>query len=191
MKKAAYLAVSIVILFVAYCAYSIWSFSNNNELAQTDAAIVLGAAVWDDSPSPVLRERINHAILLYEQGYVDHIIFTGGKGRGDQYSESEVSKAYAIQHNVDADIIFMETESTITAENLEYAYAVGQENGFKTYTIVSDPLHMKRSTVIAEHLGMDVYSSPTPSSVYQSMKTKLPFLCREIFFYAGYILGFG
>ncbi|MFX3633092.1 MAG: YdcF family protein [Candidatus Pristimantibacillus sp.] len=190
MKKTIYVFSSVILLFVAFCAYNIWSFSDNNELVKSDAAIVLGAAVWGDSPSPVLRERINHAIWLYEQGYVDKIIFTGGKGRGDQHTESEVSKAYALQHSVSADDILIESESTITVENLENAHAIGQENGFRSYTIVSDPLHMKRSIAIGKHLGMEVYSSPTPSSAYQSTKTKLPFLLREMFFYGGYILGF-
>lgn len=41
-------------------------FSSKNQLIKTDAAIVLGAAAWGDEPSPVFRERINHAIWLYE-----------------------------------------------------------------------------------------------------------------------------
>ncbi|MFY3791805.1 YdcF family protein [Ureibacillus sp. MALMAid1270] len=85
-----------VFLFIIYSAYSIWSFSNKNQLVKTDAAIVLGAATWEGEPSPVFRERINHAIWLYENGYVEKIILTGGKGEGEQFAESEVAREYAI-----------------------------------------------------------------------------------------------
>jgi len=63
-------------------------------------AIVLGAGIYDDEPSPVFRERINHSIWLYENGYVDKLLFTGGKGESENYTESSVAKKYAIEHSV-------------------------------------------------------------------------------------------
>ncbi|WP_226675997.1 YdcF family protein [Rossellomorea aquimaris] len=175
-------------MFISYSAYSIWSFSDEIQLVETDAAVVLGAAVWDDDPSPVLRERIKHAIWLYENDYVDKIIFTGGKGEGDKYAESEVARNYAIEHNIDPDDILIETKSEITEENLKYANEVGVEENLNTFTIVSDPLHMKRAMLMAKNTGMEAYSSPTQSSVYKTWETKLPFFLRELFFYVGYVL---
>jgi hypothetical protein len=37
-------------------------------------------------------------------------------------------------------------------------------------------------------VGIDAYSSPTQSSVYTSLETKIPFFFRELFFYIGYII---
>ena len=51
--------------------------------AHADAAVVLGAAAWDKRPSPVFRERINHAITLYQSHRVGKIIFTGGTPKKD------------------------------------------------------------------------------------------------------------
>ncbi|MFZ0548892.1 MAG: ElyC/SanA/YdcF family protein, partial [Candidatus Promineifilaceae bacterium] len=68
------------LLFVLWSAVSIYVYSRRDEAQEADAAIVLGAAVFGTRPSPVLRERINHAVSLYEAGYVDKIIFTGGLG---------------------------------------------------------------------------------------------------------------
>ncbi|NOU98082.1 YdcF family protein [Paenibacillus sp. LMG 31456] len=174
-------------IFICFSAYSIWSYSKINQLVKSDAAIVLGAAAWGDEPSPVLRERINHSIWLYENGYVDKIIFTGGKGVGDKYAESEVARDYAIKNKVVAEDIYIETESKITEENLQYANIIATKNNFKTFIIVSDPMHMKRAVLMAENRGMEVYSSPTPSSAYRSLNSKLPFFLRELFFYIGYI----
>ncbi|MBP3951744.1 YdcF family protein [Bacillus suaedae] len=178
----------LFIVFTIYLAYSIWSFAEENQLVETDVAVVLGAAAWGDEPSPVLRERINHSIWLYENGYVEKIIFTGGKGVDDEFAESEVARDYAIKNNVNSDDILIETKSKITEENLTYANDIITENDFKTVTIVSDPLHMKRAILMAENTGIVAYSSPTQTSVYQTWKSEIPFLFRELFFYSGYIV---
>jgi uncharacterized SAM-binding protein YcdF (DUF218 family) len=180
--------ITALLIFVGYSAYSIWAFSSKNQLVKTDAAVVLGAAVWGSEPSPVLRERINHAIWLYENGYVEYLIFTGGKAEGDAYAESEVARNYAIRNNVNKKDILIETKSKITEENLLYAHEVAFENNLNTFTIVSDPLHMKRAMLMAKNSGMEAYSSPTPTSVYKTINSKIPFLFRELFFYVGYLL---
>lgn len=176
----------LCVLYVLYTAYSIAAFAKVNGLTRTDGAIVLGAAVIEDEPSPVLTERMNHAIWLYENGYVKKIIVTGGIGEGDALSEAEASKRYAMLYGVKEEDIFLEDKSKITEQNLKNAYAIGRQNQISTFTIVSDPLHMKRALRMAEDLGMDAYSSPTQTSAYRSWRTKLPFLLREVFFYIGY-----
>lgn len=192
MKKLAVkilIAVFIaIILLTSYVAYAIISFSAKNELVKSDAAIVLGAAAWGEKPSPVLKERINHSIELYRKGYVKKIIFTGGFGEGATYSESEVSKKYAVDKGIPDQDIFIEKNSKITEENLLYAYKVAKRHNLKSFTIVSDPLHMKRAIVIAHSFGMDVYSSPTQTSAYKSFKSKSNFFIRELFFLEGYVV---
>jgi uncharacterized SAM-binding protein YcdF (DUF218 family) len=63
-----------------------------------------------------------------------------------------------------------------------------EEHGLDSALIVSDPLHMKRAMLYADDKDMEAYSSPTPTSLYQSWKTKAPFLARETFYYSGYRL---
>lgn len=181
------LIVLFISILIAYSAYTIWSFSQEDQLVHSDAAIVLGAAVWGDQPSPVFRERINHSISLYKNGYVKKVIFTGGKGSENDYTEAEVAKDYAIENGIEEKDILIETKSRITEENLIYAYDIALMNKLKTFTIVSDPLHMKRAIFIAKDIGMQAYSSPTPSTQYKSFKSQTPFLFREVFLYIGYI----
>ncbi|WP_412675008.1 hypothetical protein [Aneurinibacillus aneurinilyticus] len=67
--------VIIVISVVIYTAASIYSSGKKSkDMQAADAAIVLGAAVWNERPSPVFRERIRHAVALYKQGKVKFII---------------------------------------------------------------------------------------------------------------------
>lgn len=82
----------------------------------------------------------------------------------------------------------IETKSRITEENLKYAYDTATDEGFETFAIVSDPLHMKRAILMAKNTKMEAYSSPTQSSVYKTLNSKIPFLFRELFFYIGYIV---
>ncbi|WP_051237041.1 YdcF family protein [Paenibacillus pinihumi] len=180
---------AILTFYILYAGYQILSFSSQNELVHRDAAVVLGAAVLESGePSPVFRERIRHAIWLYKEGYADKLIFTGGKGEGATVAESDAAKAMAMQQQVPEQDILIETKSAITEENLRYAQAAAATEGLNTFIIVSDPLHMKRSMAIAEHLGMDAVSSPTPTTMYQSFRTRAPFFLRELFFYIGYQL---
>ncbi len=176
------------IVFMSTIAVSIWNYGKSDEKSPSDVAIVLGASVWEDGVSPVYRERINHAIALYEDGFVDYIILTGGFGEGSYKSDSQVAKEYALSQGVPEERILTEEKSTITEENLEFSKEIMEENDLETAIIVSDPLHMKRSMLMAEDYNINALSSPTTTSMYKSLKTKIPFLLREEFFYVGYCI---
>lgn len=68
------LMICSAILYVSYAAYDIWSYRfKANDDVKTDAGIVLGAASWNGKPSPVFKERINHAISLYKNGNIKRL----------------------------------------------------------------------------------------------------------------------
>ncbi len=176
-----------VLVFLTATAISIWRYGKVDEKQKSDVAIVLGAGTDNGDPSPVFRERINHGIWLYENGYADYLIFTGGLGDGEVLSDSYVAKEYAVSKGVPKEVIFIEEESTTTEENLFQAKRIMESNSLNTAIIVSDPLHMMRSMLISKDLGIESVSSPTPTTMYKSVKTKLSFLFREEFFYVTYI----
>ena len=88
LKKYIGLLLTIVLAYLLFKAVSIISYSEKDETRAADAAIVLGASVYENSPSPVFCERINHAVDLYNEGYVEAIIMTGGVGEGNIRSEA-------------------------------------------------------------------------------------------------------
>ena len=177
---------AIIFLYLIVTALSIVNYGKNDNKTRSDVAIILGAGTYDGEVSPVYRERINHGIWLYENGYVDCLILTGGVGEGNDLSDAYVAKQYAISKSIPEQAIFIEEKSTITEENLENAKAIMDENSFTTAIIVSDPLHMKRAMLMAGDYGINACSSPTPTTMYKSLRTKIPFLAREEFFYIGY-----
>ncbi|MBI5927905.1 MAG: YdcF family protein [Chloroflexi bacterium] len=167
----------------------IYHYSSKQDHQPADAAIVLGAAVYRERPSPVFRERINHAIELYQTGQVNYLIFTGGVGNRDAIAESEAARNYALQMGVPHEAILIETRSTNTTENLMQAKHLVGENDLGRVLVVSDPLHMKRAISIARDLGLDAYPSPTPTTRYRTWRSKSSFLIRETYFYSRYLLG--
>ena len=193
VKKKLLLSVSLffvllLLFYLIFTAISIISYGKTDEKAHSDVAVILGAGTSNGEVSPVYRERINHGIWLYENDYVDYLILTGGIGEGNNASDAYIAKQYALSKSVPEQVIFIEEKSTITEENLENAKAIMDENSFDTAIIVSDPLHMKRAMLMAGDYGIDACSSPTPTTMYRSFKTKILFLVREEFFYIGYTI---
>lgn len=188
-KRAAGILLAAAIVIIAYIGmnvYEICDYSTIDEKCRADAAIILGAAVYGDEPSPVYRERLNHGITIYEEGYVDRLIVTGGCADGGTKSEAAVAKEYLMKEGIPEEAVLTEEKSAITQENLEYSKAIMEQMHMETAVVVSDPLHMKRAMLLAEDAGIRAYSSPTPTTMYQSLKTKIPFLARETFYYIGY-----
>ncbi len=175
--------------FIAFVAGSVIYSGRIAAPVRADAAIVLGAATWGDKPSPVFRERIRHAIWLHDNGYTEKIIFTGAPDSPKEPPESVVARGYALRSGVPAEDIMIEEVSRTTEENLYRAREVGRRNGFRSYLIVSDPLHMKRAMILAGELGMEAHRAPTPTSRYRGFGSRISFLGKEMYFYAHYLFG--
>ncbi len=188
IQKAILWIAAGVFAWQAVIGILIWNFGAKDYAGKSDCIIVLGAAAYGAKPSPVFEERIRHAITLFRKGQAGTIIFTGGRGDGANHPESEVGAAFAVGEGVNRNAILTESRSRTTRRNLVEAKALMDKAGLKTAIIVSDPMHLKRSSVMAEDLGMAAVTSPTPTSRYQSFRTKLGFLLREIYFYNHYAL---
>lgn len=139
---AALLAAAAV--YTAFQAVSIWRYGSVDEKCPADVAVVLGAGTYNGEVSPVYQARIDHGIWLYENGYVEKLILTGGFGAGSTVSDAAATKRYAVSAGMPEWDILLEERSAITQENLQYAQEIMAEAGYGKAVIVSDPLHMKR-----------------------------------------------
>lgn len=178
------LSVSIYACSLAF----VYSYSFKDHTQKADVAIVLGAAAWVDKPSPVFKNRIDHGIWLYKEGYVHSLLFTGGQYNSTSPSEASVAKNYAIKHGVKKEDIYIEENSKTTEENIQNAKEIVKHKNIADALIVSDPMHMSRAITIASFNGIKSYASPTPHSAFQSWDTKLPFLSHEALYLSGYVL---
>ncbi|MBW7477823.1 YdcF family protein [Paenibacillus oenotherae] len=146
----------IAALAVFWCAYLLWvinSYELPKPLPQADAAVVLGAALWDNEPSPGLRERLDHALELYKQENVQYLILSGGYDHnGSTLTEAEGMRDYLLKRGVPADRLFLENDARSTYENLLFSQAIAKKNGFKSFLIVTHDYHAPRAAEIARYL---------------------------------------
>jgi uncharacterized SAM-binding protein YcdF (DUF218 family) len=188
MAKAFVVILCAIVLTVGAVALRIYSYRNVSFDIQSDAAVVLGAAVWGTEVSPVFSERINHALDLYTSGKVKKLIFTGGPGDSYELSESAAARDYAIARGIPAFDILIEEKSHTTYENILYAKEVADSQGLRKVLIVSDPLHMKRAVKMSRDVGFEAYPSPTPTSRFKSVQKQAGLLAHETYYYIGYLL---
>lgn len=179
------------LILLTYFVWSLWDITrvgNVDRERTADCAIVFGAAAWHNKPSPVLEERLNHAIELYQNQRVNALILTGGYGEGAPFSESEVAYKYCLEKGVPRFAIRIETDSQTTLENVAEAKKVMSLEGWKNALLVSDPWHLKRCRKMARDLDLIVFTSATKSTRYHSFRARSKFLFREFVMYHGYLL---
>ena len=148
---------TVALLFALWIAYMLWtitSFEPKPLAERYDAGIVLGAALWRNEPSPGLRERLDHALALYEEGKFDKLILTGGHDHnGSTIPEAEGMRNYMIGQGVPGEDILIDPEAQSTYDNLFNSRAIMQREGLETAVIVTHEFHSARAADIAAYLG--------------------------------------
>jgi len=130
----------------------------------SDAIVVLGAAQYDGRPSPVLKARLDHALVLWNQGLAPHVILTGGKGSGDTTTEAAVGRAYLLRHGVPDSALLLENEGRSTAESLGGVAELLTTRQLGEVILVSDPFHMMRLQILSWRHHLRAVPSPTQTS---------------------------
>ncbi len=130
-----------------------------------DAALILGAALWDSQPSPALRERLEIALDLYNKGQVQWIICSGGMGGDHEISEAEGMKRYLVERGVSPKDLFLEEKSTNTKENLHYSKKHLHAKGIQNIYLVTHDYHMNRALSLARDTGIVAEPAPVHSHV--------------------------
>ncbi|NUU66844.1 YdcF family protein [Enterobacteriaceae bacterium BIT-l23] len=188
IAKIIIFAFTVFAAVIVYNAIIIYRFSLQDETQTADCAIVAGAGIMGNRPSPVFQARLDHAVQLYRQGVVRALVLTGGYSPGAPTSDAAVARHYVLVKGVPADAVFIEERSTVTRENIRYARQILVEQQWRTALLVSDPLHMRRMKSIACDSGIDGKSSPTPFTRYRSRLSQARFLLSESLYYSGYRL---
>lgn len=144
---------------------------NQEPNEDVDYLIVLGAGLYGDVPSPVLKTRLNVASAYLLEHEEVLVIVSGGQGTHEHVSEAEAMAKYLWNEGVEADRIIMEDQATSTFENLKYSLAMVDELKDVKVGIVTNKFHIFRSMMLAQRLGLDAVGFPSeipPSIVIKS-----------------------
>ncbi|MCH5190621.1 MAG: YdcF family protein [Oscillospiraceae bacterium] len=130
-----------------------------------DCVMVLGAGLWDGEPSPMLKERLNFGLQVYDTGCTDRMLMSGDHGQAD-YDEVNTMKAYAADHGVPPDNVFMDHAGFSTYESM---YRARDVFDVEKMVIVTQSYHLYRAVYDARKLGIDAYGVKAEKLKYSLM----------------------
>ncbi len=154
------------------------------DMKGVDCIIVLGCQVRaDKSPSDMLKDRLDHALVLYNGGASPKILMSGDHGRVE-YDEVNAMKQYAVDRDVPSRDVFMDHAGFSTYETV---YRAKEIFGCDKVLIVTQEYHLYRSLYIAERLGLEAYGVAADGYDYpgQTLREMREILARNKDFLTG------
>lgn len=157
------LTLALLLAYLLYVANEIAHQSTQDEARSADVILVLGAAEYRGAPSPVLKARLNHALLLYLRHYAPYILTTGGAGGDPRFTEGEVGRDYLIGRGVPSEDILVVPEGETTGQSLSAASELMNSMDLHSCVVVSDGYHIYRVKRYLQARDIRVYGSPRPT----------------------------
>jgi uncharacterized SAM-binding protein YcdF (DUF218 family) len=186
-------AVSILLLAVlgilVATAVAVWQAAHTDDarhVAHADAIVVLGAAQYNGTPTPVFVGRLEQAELLFHEHRSNRVIVLGGNQPGDITTEAASGRNYLIDHGVPPADVVAEPEGNDSYESLQAAANYMKSHDLHSAFLVSDPWHNLRIKKMASDLGITAYASATWQSAAHSTGTRFEGYARETFAYLYY-----
>jgi len=170
VAKGLALVTVAVVAYMLVTFVQVWTSSHRDDPQPADAIVVLGAAQYNGTPSPVLQARLDHAIELYRDGVAPIVVVTGGRQSGDRVTEAKASADYLIARGVPDAAIRREVQGGDTWESLAATARFLGRDGAEDVVLVSDPYHSHRVAAIASEAGLNpVGVSPQTEVVPQGV----------------------
>ena len=117
-----------------------------------DCILVLGAGIKDaETPSDMLKDRLDVGIELYRQGAAPKILLSGDNGQME-YNEIHVMLNYAEEAGVPKEDIFCDHAGFSTYDSMHRA---GSIFDVKRAIVVTQEYHEYRALYIGEKLGLE------------------------------------
>lgn len=129
--------------------------ASTTNASQQNTVIILGCAVYNETPSVMLAARVNAAYEYLEKNENAKAILSGGQGNGENISEAQCMFNILTEKGIDKNRLFLEDESTNTYENIRNSKEIIEKNNLDENVIIAtSDFHLKRATMIAEKQGL-------------------------------------
>ena len=149
--SVAFVFATNVIIYITTKSY-IYHEISKARASQT--AIILGAQVLSKGRlSPVLKDRVDTAITLYEAKKVANILVSGDNATAS-YNEVNPVRIYLLEKGVLEKDIFLDHAGFDTYSTM---YRARNVFNVSSVLIVSQPFHLPRAVFIARSLSVDAY----------------------------------
>ncbi len=162
------------LIVLLYAAPRIFSVDN---IPAERVAIVFGAGLLrDGSAGPVLRDRVETAVQLYQQGKVDKLLMSGDN-RFVDYNEPEAMRQYALGFGVpDADII-LDYAGRRTYDTCYRAHSVFQVD---SAILVTQSFHLPRALFLCNWFGVKSTGVEANNTYFRKV-SRIFWNARELF----------
>ena len=129
-----------------------------------DCILILGAGVRDEgTPTPMLADRLDEGLRLYEEGAAPKLLVSGDHGQID-YDEVNVMRKYLMERGVPEEDIFMDHAGFSTYESM---YRAKEVFGAERVIVVTQKYHIYRALYIAERLGLEACGANSDPRAYR------------------------
>lgn len=117
-----------------------------------DAIVILGAGINDDgTPMPMLQDRLDVGIRLYEAGICDKILISGDNGT-NEHNELKVMLEYLTSKGIPEAKIYIDYAGFSTYDSMYRASSIFR---IKKALVVTQKYHLYRALYIGNNIGID------------------------------------
>lgn len=136
---------------------------------EPECILVLGASVKaDGTPSAMLRDRLETAIVLYRSGVASKLLLSGDNGQ-TIYNEVESMRRYAVNAGVPEEDIFLDYAGFSTYESVYRAQYVFQ---VKSMIVVTQKYHLYRTLYGCKKMGIDALGVSADQDTYSGQELR-------------------
>ena len=150
---------------------------DNLKNLDADCIMVLGCGIEDEeTPSPMLKDRLDVGIELYKQGVAPKLLLTGDNGT-QAHNEIHVMLKYVKEAGVPEEDIFCDHAGFSTYESM---YRAGSIFNAEKVIVVTQSYHQYRALYIGDKLGLEVMGVASDQQTYfgQSFRESREILAR-------------
>ncbi len=163
----------INLYMISYSDQFTMSSEDAAQLQDVDCIMVLGCGVRGEDPTPLLADRLQRGVEVFQLGGAPKILMSGDHGQTN-YDEVNVMKQYAVNDGISETDIFMDHAGFSTYESM---YRAKEIFGVKKMIIVTQKYHLSRAVFIANKLGIEAYGV---ASDYRTFSGQFGRDCREV-----------
>ena len=163
-------ALIAVVAYVGATYVSIRTVGKQTAEKKADVIVVMGAAQYDGTPSPMLQARLAHALELYNAGLAPMIAVTGGKQTADRFTEAATSRRWLKDHGVPVQNIISETTGRSTWQSLRNLAPTLREHHMQRVIVSTSAWHVQRSVLTLRELGFTTIGSGAPATTTDTFR---------------------
>lgn len=162
-----------LILTLPFNLFAIQAFVLKDSHIKPNLAIIFGASSYTKYPTPILQNRLQAGIDLYQNQDVKYVLVTGDN-RDKYYNETRVMSDFLISQNIPSEKIYRDFAGIRTLDSCYRAKAIFQVH---SATLVTQSFHLPRANFLCSSFGMQTNLLRAADSTQEA---KVAGIMREI-----------